>query len=91
MMLLHEVDKPGSDVDYYVDSLDTLLGNKINLIQAIKNKLKVFKQHLLEEEVLSKKFYEKKNEVMDVFDLKNEHNSLGNDMQLLDNLHEVLN
>ena len=45
----------------------------------------------MEEEVLSKKFYEKKNEVMDVFDLKNEHSSLGNDMQLLDNLHEVLN
>lgn len=91
MMLLHEVDKPGSDVDYYVDTLDNILGEKINIIQNLKNKLKVFKTHLVEEEALSKKFYEKKNEVMDVFDLKNEHNSLGNDMQLLDNLHEVLN
>lgn len=90
-MLLHEVDKPGSDVDYYVDTLDNILGEKINIIQNLKNKLKVFKTHLVEEEALSKKFYEKKNEVMDVFDLKNEHNSLGNDMQLLDNLHEVLN
>ena len=91
MMLLHEVDKPGSDVDHYVDNLDGLLSNKVNLIQSLRGKLKVFKQHLMEEEVLSKKFYEKKNEVMDVFDLKNEHSSLGNDMQLLDNLHEVLN
>lgn len=91
MMLLHEVDKPGSDVDYYVDTLDNILGEKINIIQNLKNKLKVFKTHLVEEEALSKKFYEKKNEVMDVFDLKNEHNNLGNDMQLLDNLHEVLN
>lgn len=89
MMLLHEVDKPGSDVDNYVDNLDSLLGNKINLIQTLRKKLQVFKQHLAEEEALSKKFYEKKNEVMDIFDLKNEQN--GNDMQLLDNLHEVLN
>ena len=89
MMLLHEVDKPGSDVDNYVDNLDGLLGNKINLIQILRKKLQVFKQHLVEEEALSKKFYEKKNEVMDVFDLKNDQN--GNDMQLLDNLHEVLN
>ena len=89
MMLLHGVDKPGSDVDNYVDNLDGLLGNKINLIQTLRKKLQVFKQHLVEEEALSKKFYEKKNEVMDVFDLKNDQN--GNDMQLLDNLHEVLN
>jgi len=90
-MLLHEVDKPGSDVDYYVDNLDNLLANKMNVIQSLRIKLKVFKQHLVDEEMLSKKFYEKKNEVMDVFDLKNEQNNLGNDMQLLDNLHEVLN
>ena len=91
MMLLHEVDKPGSDVDYYVESLDNMLASKANAIQSLRGKLKVFKQHLVEEEALSKKFYEKKNEAMDVFDLKNEQNILGNDMQLLDNLHEVLN
>lgn len=91
MMLLHEVDKPGSDVDFYVDSLDNMLANKLNLIHTLRNKLKNFKQHLTEEEALSKKFYEKKNEVMDVFDLKNENNDFGNDIQLLDNLHEVLN
>lgn len=92
MNLLHDVDKPGSDVDNYIGTLDTLLVNKMNAIQNLRSKLKTFKQHLLEEDMLSKKFYErKKNETMDVFDLKNEQNSLGNDMQLLDNLHEVLN
>lgn len=90
MILLHTVDKPGSDVDYYVDNLDTLLINKLNLINNLRGKLKTFKQHLVEEEILSKRFYDKKNE-MDVYDLKNESNCLGNDIQLLDNLHEVLN
>ena len=56
----------------------------------MRGKLKTFKQHLVEEEILSKRFYDKKNE-MDVYDLKNESNCLGNDIQLLDNLHEVLN
>ena len=29
MMLLHEVDKPGSDVDEYTNSLDVLFTHKI--------------------------------------------------------------
>ena len=29
MMLLHEVDKPGSDVDEYANSLDVLFTHKI--------------------------------------------------------------
>ena len=36
MIILHEVDKPGSDVDHYVDNLDGLLGNKVNLIQSLR-------------------------------------------------------
>ena len=32
MMLLHEVDKPGSDVDEYVSSLDSILRHKIEVI-----------------------------------------------------------
>ena len=32
MMLLHEVDKPGSDVDEYVSSLDSILRHKIEAI-----------------------------------------------------------
>lgn len=86
MILLTEVDKPGSDVDHYVDNLDQLLLSKISLINGLRNKLKTFKQHLVEEELLSKRFYEKKNE-MDVYDLHRD----GGEIQLLDNLHEVLN
>lgn len=32
MMLLHAVDKPGSDVDEYVENLDAILAHKIELI-----------------------------------------------------------
>lgn len=32
MMLLHEVDKPGSDVEEYVSSLDAILVHKMQLI-----------------------------------------------------------
>lgn len=32
MMLLHEVDKPGSDVDEYTNSLDVLFTHKIKVI-----------------------------------------------------------
>ena len=34
-MLLHEVDKPGSDIDEYVVSLKTILDNKIDAIQKL--------------------------------------------------------
>lgn len=58
MMLLHEVDKPGSDVDEYVDSLDSILAHKVDIISALRLRLSTFKNHLKEEELLSKKFYE---------------------------------
>lgn len=58
MLLLHEVDKPGSDVDEYVNNLDVLLSHKMDVIAQLKSSLKQFKDHLLEEEALSKKFYE---------------------------------
>lgn len=32
MVLLHEVDKPGSDVEQYVKSLDSILVHKMELI-----------------------------------------------------------
>ncbi len=58
MMLLHEVDKPGSDVDEYVESLDAILAHKVEIISTLRNRLKTFREHLKEEEILSKKFYE---------------------------------
>lgn len=32
MMFLHEVDKPGSDVDDYVGNLDKILAHKVDII-----------------------------------------------------------
>lgn len=61
MMLLHEVDKPGSDVDEYVKNLDGILLHKINIIADLRKKLATFTDHLKEEEVLSKKFYEQRS------------------------------
>ena len=39
MHLLNEVDKPGSDIDNYVTSLDKLLVDKMNKISEIRKKL----------------------------------------------------
>ena len=36
MMLLHEVDKPGSDIEEYVSSLDAILLHKMELIICVR-------------------------------------------------------
>ena len=92
MVLLHDVDKPASDIDEYVDSLDAILAHKLELITVLKARLTKFREHLREEELLSKKFYEQKNEVMDIFDLNANvgDNFKNEDMQLLDDLHKVM-
>ena len=87
MMLLHEVDKPGSDVDEYVDSLDAILAHKMDLVAGLRNRLLKFREHLKEEELLSKKFYEQRAEVLDVFDLNdNDFLNKNGEVQLLDDL-----
>lgn len=75
MSLLHEVDKPGSNVDSYISSLDTMLLGNVNMIMGIRKQLKTFERHLKEEEFLSQKFYEQQqdqdmehNEVDEMFD-----------------------
>ena len=86
-MLLHEVDKPGSDVDEYVDSLDAILAHKMDLVAGLRNRLLKFREHLKEEELLSKKFYEQRAEVLDVFDLNdNDFLNKNGEVQLLDDL-----
>ena len=90
MVLLHEVDKPASDIDEYVESLDSMLTHKLETISLLKTKLVKFRGHLKEEEVLSKKFHEQKNEMMDIFDLNSAENEKDGDLQLLDNLHQVV-
>ncbi|OMJ88408.1 hypothetical protein SteCoe_9627 [Stentor coeruleus] len=68
MQLLGEVDKPGSDVDNYVRELDTVLSIKEDMIKGIREKLRVFNDHLRQEEELTLVF-EKNKAVMDVFNL----------------------
>jgi len=57
MQLLHEVDKPGSDVDEYIKSLDDILIKKLDMIQGLWGRLYKFKTSIVEEEKLSQWFY----------------------------------
>jgi kinesin family member 2/24 len=54
MQLLTEVDQPGSAIDQYVEKLDTMLQYKLELILGLKHKLDRFKDHLNQEEMMSR-------------------------------------
>jgi kinesin family protein 2/24 len=54
MMLLHDVDKPGSDIEDYVSSLDSILLHKMELIGLVRQRLIDFYTHLKMEENLQK-------------------------------------
>ena len=58
MVLLHEVDKPGSDIEEFIDSLDAILEHKEDMISTLRKRLKGFKHKISDEENLSKQFYE---------------------------------
>ena len=63
-MLLHDVDKPGSDIEEYLDSLDAILAHKVDIITHLSQKIKDFRNHLREEEYLSKKFYSQRAKIL---------------------------
>jgi len=50
MSLLNDVDKPGSDVEQYVELLDATLLKKIQVITQFRSKLLNFHKHLKTEE-----------------------------------------
>ena len=54
MSLLAEVDKPGSAIDVYVEHLADVLEKKQRDIESLREKVRAFRAHLKEEEVLSK-------------------------------------
>jgi len=60
MVLINSVDRPGSDVDAYVAGLDHILNLKTTYVDDIKKKVSRFQEHLREEDVLSKKFQQRK-------------------------------
>lgn len=59
MMLLHEVDKPGSDIEEYVSSLDAILLHKIELISVVRQRLVDFYTHLKVESNLQRLYQTK--------------------------------
>ena len=80
MGLLSEVDKPGSDVDNYVRELDCILGIKEDMIKSIRDKLKIFTDHLRQEEDLTL-IFEKNKSIMDVYNLDNHDDDLLQDIE----------
>ena len=61
MVLLNDVDKPGSDVEEYVNNLDRLLLEKIDLITNMRYNLITFHTHLKTEECMSKLYQQQQN------------------------------
>ena len=54
MVMLSDVDKPGSDIDKYVNSLDAILLHKMELIGVVRQRLIDFYTHIKMEENLQK-------------------------------------
>ena len=85
MMLLHEVDQPGSEVEEYVTKLDGILVHKMQHIMAIRTKLLGFHKHLKTEEVLSKLYQQMTaadgsmgdDEMLDAGDIENDEMMAG--------------
>jgi hypothetical protein len=102
MKLLQDVDKAGSDVDKYVETLDQILASKVQSINSLRSQLLVFKDHLKQEELLSTIIsnqgggaednningnQEEKEDIgKEGFNLKEDEDLFNNDVQLLDNL-----
>eukprot|EP00343_Euplotes_focardii_P012281 CAMPEP_0205834532 /NCGR_PEP_ID=MMETSP0206-20130828/50827_1 /ASSEMBLY_ACC=CAM_ASM_000279 /TAXON_ID=36767 /ORGANISM="Euplotes focardii, Strain TN1" /LENGTH=258 /DNA_ID=CAMNT_0053141581 /DNA_START=890 /DNA_END=1666 /DNA_ORIENTATION=+ len=62
MVILHEVDKPGSNIEEYISNLHTMLRHNIGIANTVCKQLKTFETHLKEEEDLSQKFYEQQQD-----------------------------
>ena len=58
MSILKEVDKPGSDVQTYVENLDKILVNKIEMMTTLRKQLLDFYKNIKTEEQMLKLFHE---------------------------------
>lgn len=64
------MDKPGSDIDEYILSLDKILKEKLKSINSLQNKIAEFKNNLEEERLVNQKIQEKrKNNSFEIMDL----------------------
>ena len=82
------MEQPGSDIDHYVENLVKILEEKKQQIVGLKKHLDEFKQHLIEEQVLSthcsERQYDGKDDAQDTQDdtgrtgdLSNKENNTG--------------
>lgn len=85
-MILSEVEKPASDIDDYIANLENFLNYKLDIINQLKSKVIRLRDHLREEANLSNKFYEQRNEAMDIFDLNGERREANEEGFLLDDI-----
>jgi len=58
MLILKEVDKPGSDVESYVEKLDKVLIRKIDMMVELRKQLLDFYKNIKTEEQMAKLFHE---------------------------------
>lgn len=58
MSILKEVDKPGSDVESYVEKLDKVLIKKIDMMNDLRKQLLDFYKNIKTEEQMAKLFHE---------------------------------
>ena len=59
MTLISDVDKSGSDVEGYLNSLDKILLNKVQMISNLRKKLFAFNAHIQMEKGLQNLYHEK--------------------------------
>ena len=87
MSLLNDVDKPGSDVESYVNDLDKLLVQKIEMITEMRKQLITFHGHLKTEEVMSKLY----QQVQNLEDLEQEvnNNEYGDEDMLINDMQDM--
>ena len=70
---MEEVDKPGSDIDEYILSLEKILKEKLKSITNLQNKISEFKNNLEQERLINQKIQEKRqNNSFEIMDLAQE-------------------
>ena len=67
------MDKPGSDIDEYILSLEKILKEKLKSITNLQNKISEFKNNLEQERLINQKIQEKRqNNSFEIMDLAQE-------------------
>lgn len=81
MSLINEVDKPGSDIENYVVTLDRLLADKVDKINSLRVQLQKFNIMLKDEEALANKF-NNNADILEVYDFgKKNYDNLEDELE----------